>query len=166
MFSIRRGWQYVVCRSLQLLPVCRKQNLESCSAWNFRNLYSVGFMERPRPPTISGTTWTISLGSRQAKAVSPRFRNHNCGWVRPNQFLAIGSSATFSVVASGTPPFTYTDEKWRGFCLVRTKTQSPSTRFNESDAWHLHRYCGRCERLRHKQRRAHGYQSPILTGRQ
>jgi alpha-galactosidase len=57
--------------------------------------------------TISGTTWNVSLGSRQAKLF--RLGSGITIATGPtNQPLVIGSSTTFSTIASGTPPFTYT----------------------------------------------------------
>lgn len=57
--------------------------------------------------TISGTTWNVSLGSRQAKLF--RLGSGITIATGPtNQPLVVGSSTTFSTIASGTPPFTYT----------------------------------------------------------
>ena len=59
--------------------------------------------------TVSGTTWNVSLSSRQAKLF--RLGSGNTSASGPtNQALLIGNSTTFNTVASGTPPFTYT---WR-----------------------------------------------------
>jgi hypothetical protein len=59
--------------------------------------------------TVSGTTWSVSLGARQAKLF--RLGSGNTSAAGPtNQALVVGSSVTFSTVASGTPPFSYV---WR-----------------------------------------------------
>jgi hypothetical protein len=56
---------------------------------------------------VSGTTWNVSLGSRQAKLF--RLGSGKTSAEGPtNQALIIGNSATFSTRASETPPFTYT----------------------------------------------------------
>jgi hypothetical protein len=58
---------------------------------------------------VSGTTWYVSLGARQAKLF--RLGSGHTSAVGPtNQALVVGSSVTFSTVASGTPPFSYV---WR-----------------------------------------------------
>ncbi len=55
---------------------------------------------------VSGTTWYVGLGARQAKLF--RLGSGNTSAVGPtNQALVVGSSMTFSTVASGTPPFSY-----------------------------------------------------------
>lgn len=57
--------------------------------------------------SVSGTTWNVSLGSRQAKLF--RLGSGIATAIGPtNQPLVIGSVATFSTIASGSPPFTYT----------------------------------------------------------
>jgi hypothetical protein len=57
--------------------------------------------------TVGGTTWNVSLGSRQAKLF--RLGSGVTTATGPtNQPLVIGSAATFTTSASGTPPFTYT----------------------------------------------------------
>lgn len=59
--------------------------------------------------TVNGPTWSVSLGSRQAKLF--RLGNGSTSAGGPtNQALVIGSSITLNTVAAGTPPFTYT---WR-----------------------------------------------------
>ena len=58
---------------------------------------------------VSGTTWSVSLGAKQAKLF--RLGTGSTSAVGPtNQALVAGSSVTFSTVASGTPPFSYV---WR-----------------------------------------------------
>ena len=57
--------------------------------------------------TVSGTIWNVTLSSRQAKL----FRlgsGSTAATDMANQPLVNGSSVTFSMVASGTPPFSYT----------------------------------------------------------
>jgi hypothetical protein len=57
--------------------------------------------------TVIGSTWTVSLGSRQAKLF--RLGSGVTTATGPtNAPLVIGSSTTFTTIASGTPPFTYT----------------------------------------------------------
>ncbi len=57
--------------------------------------------------TVSGTTWNVSLGSRQAKLF--RLGSGITTAMGPTgQPLIIGNSTTFRTVASGTPPFTCT----------------------------------------------------------
>ncbi|TAL04761.1 MAG: carbohydrate-binding protein [Verrucomicrobia bacterium] len=59
--------------------------------------------------SVSGSTWNVSLGARQAKLF--RLGSGVTTATGPtNQTLVVGSSTTLAVVASGTPPFTYT---WR-----------------------------------------------------
>jgi len=58
---------------------------------------------------VSGTTWTVNLGARQAKL----FRlgaGPTTATGPTNQPLVVGSSTTLSTTASGTPPFSYV---WR-----------------------------------------------------
>lgn len=76
---------------------------------------------------VSGTTWNVSLGAKQARLF--RLGSGPTTAVGPtNQALMVGSSVTFSTVASGTPPFSYA---WRknGALLagqtVNTITLSP-----------------------------------------
>ena len=58
---------------------------------------------------VNGPTWSVSLGSRQAKLF--RLGSGSTSATGPtNQALVVASSTTLSTVASGTPPFTYT---WR-----------------------------------------------------
>lgn len=59
--------------------------------------------------TVSGTTWLVSLGARQAKL----FRLGSGGTTAAgpaDQTTFVGGTATFSTTASGTPPFSYV---WR-----------------------------------------------------
>jgi hypothetical protein len=57
--------------------------------------------------TVNGTIWNVSLGSRQAKLF--RLGSGVTTATGPtNQPLVIGGATTFSAIASGTPPFTYT----------------------------------------------------------
>jgi len=56
--------------------------------------------------TVSGSTWNVNLGARQAKMF--RLGSGSTSAIGPtNQALIVGSSTTFSTVASGTPPFSY-----------------------------------------------------------
>ncbi len=56
--------------------------------------------------TVSGTTWNVGLGARQAKLF--RLGSGVTSAVGPStQAVWAGASATLSTVASGTPPFTY-----------------------------------------------------------
>jgi hypothetical protein len=58
---------------------------------------------------VSGTTWSVSLGARQAKLF--RLGTGSTRSFGPtNQALVVGSSVTLSTVASGTAPFSYV---WR-----------------------------------------------------
>ncbi len=60
--------------------------------------------------TVSGTTWNVNLGARQAKLF--RLGSGATSAAGPsNQAVWAGASATLSTVASGTPPFTYA---WSG----------------------------------------------------
>ena len=60
--------------------------------------------------SVSGTIWNVSLGSRQAKLF--RLGSGNTSAVGPtNQALVVGNSTTFSAIASGTPPFSYSWKK-------------------------------------------------------
>jgi hypothetical protein len=83
--------------------------------------------------TVSGTTWTVSLGSRQAKLF--RLGSGITSATGPtNQPLVIGSSKTFSTIASGTPPFTYAWMK-NGVVLPTLGENSITlNQINESDA--------------------------------
>jgi len=59
--------------------------------------------------TVSGATWSVSLGAMQAKLF--RLGTGSTTVVGPvSQSTCVGGSVTFSTVASGTPPFTYV---WR-----------------------------------------------------
>lgn len=59
--------------------------------------------------TVSGATWNVSLGSRQAKLF--RLGSGSTSAAGPtNQALVVGSATTFTTVAAGTPPFSY---KWK-----------------------------------------------------
>jgi alpha-galactosidase len=59
--------------------------------------------------TVSGTTWTVNLGARQAKLF--RLGAGSASAVGPtNQTVFTGASVTFSTTASGAPPFSYV---WR-----------------------------------------------------
>jgi hypothetical protein len=56
--------------------------------------------------SVSGATWNVSLGSRQAKLF--RLGSGITTATGPtNQPLIIGSATTLSTTASGTPPFSY-----------------------------------------------------------
>ncbi len=56
--------------------------------------------------TVTGTTWIVTLGAQQAKLF--RLGSGSTSATGPtNQALVIDSSATFTTVASGTPPFSY-----------------------------------------------------------
>jgi hypothetical protein len=60
--------------------------------------------------TISGATWNVNLGARQAKL----FRlgaGQTTATGPTNQALVVGSSTTLSTVASGTPAFSYVWKK-------------------------------------------------------
>jgi hypothetical protein len=58
---------------------------------------------------VSGSSWNVSLGARQAKLF--RLGTGNTSASGPiNQALIPGTSVTFSTTASGTPPFSYV---WR-----------------------------------------------------
>jgi alpha-galactosidase len=64
--------------------------------------------------TVSGTTWNVNLGARQAKLF--RLGSGVTSAAGPsNQTAWAGASATFSTSASGTPPFTYA---WSGNGMV------------------------------------------------
>jgi len=90
-----------------LLLCCRKQNL-NLARLGISGTYTAWDLWSGATSTISGTTWTISLGSRQAKL----FR------LGSGITTAAGPTKPISchrqlgdlpgVVASGTPPFTYT----------------------------------------------------------
>jgi hypothetical protein len=55
---------------------------------------------------VSGTTWNVTLGARQAKLF--RLGSGGTSAVGPStQAVWAGASATLSTIASGTPPFTY-----------------------------------------------------------
>jgi hypothetical protein len=83
--------------------------------------------------TISGTTWNVSLGSRQAKLF--RLGSGITIATGPtNQPLAIGSSTTFSTIASGTPPFTYTWMKNGSLLLGLDENSITLNPVNQSDA--------------------------------
>jgi hypothetical protein len=56
---------------------------------------------------VSGTTWNVSLGSRQAKLFQLGF-GITTATGPTNQPLIVGSATTLSATASGSPPFTYT----------------------------------------------------------
>jgi predicted CxxxxCH...CXXCH cytochrome family protein len=59
---------------------------------------------------VGGTTWTVNLGPRQAKLF--RLGSGNTTLAGPtNEAVLAGGSATFTVKASGTPPFIYTWKK-------------------------------------------------------
>ena len=56
--------------------------------------------------TVSGATWNVNLGARQAKLF--RLGSGSTSAAGPtDQALVAGNSTTFSTVASGTPPFNY-----------------------------------------------------------
>jgi len=60
--------------------------------------------------TLSGATWSVSLGARQAKLF--RLGSGSTSATGPtNQLLVVGSPVTFSTVAAGTPPFSYVWKK-------------------------------------------------------
>ncbi|NOS68581.1 MAG: hypothetical protein HOP33_01445 [Verrucomicrobia bacterium] len=60
--------------------------------------------------TVSGTAWSVSLGAKQAKLF--RLGSGSTSATGPtNQTLVVGSPATFTTVASGTPPFSYVWKK-------------------------------------------------------
>ena len=60
--------------------------------------------------TVSGTTWNVSLGAKQAKLF--RLGSGPTTASGPvSQSVCAGGSATFSTVASGTPPFSYVWKK-------------------------------------------------------
>jgi len=60
--------------------------------------------------TVSGTTWNVSLGSRQAKLF--RLGSGSTSAVGPfDQAASLGDSVTLNTVASGTPPFSYVWKK-------------------------------------------------------
>ncbi len=60
--------------------------------------------------SVSGSTWNVSLGSRQAKLF--RLGSGITSAVGPtNQALVVGNSTTLSTIASGTPPFSYAWKK-------------------------------------------------------
>ena len=59
--------------------------------------------------SVSGSTWNVSLGARQARLF--RLGAGVTSATGPtNQALIVGSSTTLTTVAAGTPPFSYT---WR-----------------------------------------------------
>jgi Alpha galactosidase C-terminal beta sandwich domain/Immunoglobulin I-set domain len=59
---------------------------------------------------VSGTTWYVNLGSRQAKLF--RLGTGTTSAVGPtNQALVVGNSVAFATVASGAPPFSYVWKK-------------------------------------------------------
>jgi alpha-galactosidase len=79
--------------------------------------------------TVSGSTWNVSLGARQAKLF--RLGAGVTTAVGPtNQALVVSNSITLTTIASGTPPFTYA---WRknGVALpgqnISTLTINPAT---------------------------------------
>jgi alpha-galactosidase len=60
--------------------------------------------------SVSGTTWSVSLGAKQAKLF--RLGSGSTTATGPvSQAVHLGDSATLSTVASGTPPFSYTWKK-------------------------------------------------------
>ena len=60
--------------------------------------------------TVSGTTWSVSLGAKQAKLF--RLGAGNTTAVGPvSQTTCLGGLVNFRTVASGTPPFTYVWKK-------------------------------------------------------
>ncbi|HWI56819.1 MAG TPA: immunoglobulin domain-containing protein, partial [Bacillota bacterium] len=60
--------------------------------------------------SVSGTTWTVNLGAKQAKLF--RLGSGTTSAAGPNSQSAwVGSSLTLSTTASGTPPFSYTWSK-------------------------------------------------------
>jgi hypothetical protein len=59
---------------------------------------------------VSGTTWNVGLGARQAKLF--RLGSGNTSVIGPtNQAVPLGNSVTLTTVASGTPPFIYVWKK-------------------------------------------------------
>lgn len=59
--------------------------------------------------TVSGATWNVGLGARQARLF--RLGSGNTSAIGPSsQALVVGNATTFNTAASGTPPFTY---EWR-----------------------------------------------------
>jgi alpha-galactosidase len=90
-------------------------NYSSASANKTLNLTRLGFsgtytawdLWSGATSTVSGATWNVSLGSRQAKLF--RLGSGITTATGPtNQPLVPGSSTTFTTIVSGTPPFTYT----------------------------------------------------------
>ena len=60
--------------------------------------------------TVSGTTWTVSLGSKQAKLF--RLGSGSASAVGPfDQSVSLGDSESLTTTASGAPPFTYVWKK-------------------------------------------------------
>ncbi|HEX7652199.1 MAG TPA: autotransporter-associated beta strand repeat-containing protein, partial [Verrucomicrobiae bacterium] len=60
--------------------------------------------------TVSGTTWSVSLGAKQAKLF--RLGTGNTTAMGPvSQSTGLGGSVTLSTKASGTPPFNYVWKK-------------------------------------------------------
>jgi hypothetical protein len=79
--------------------------------------------------SVSGTTWSVSLGAKQAKLF--RLGSGSTSATGPtNQALVVGISTTLTTVASGSPPFSYV---WRknGTVLdgqnANTITRSPGS---------------------------------------
>lgn len=57
--------------------------------------------------SVNGATWNVSLGARQSKLF--RLGSGNTSASGPtNLALVVGNPATFTTMAAGTPPFTYT----------------------------------------------------------
>ncbi len=82
--------------------------------------------------TVSGATWTTSLGAKQAKLF--RLGSGVTSAVGPTERVAwVGDSVTFTTVASGTPPFSYV---WRkdGAVVGQNANNVTISRVSVSDA--------------------------------
>jgi hypothetical protein len=83
--------------------------------------------------TVSGTTWNVGLGSRQAKLF--RLGSGVTTATGPtNQPLVVGSLTTFTTVASGTPPFAYTWMKNGAVLPGQDENSVTLNPVNQSDA--------------------------------